>query len=236
MEFLMLAFAGLFVGMIFSKKRWYYAVLLAFIIPMILTINFSATRRTHYFLPAILPLVSCLTVILPGKGDPDEENRVKSSNVVQYMTVALMLYQAYLFWPRDEVIFTNAISKEETSPSISFYGDVLKALPPGYDSEKRIVYRDWKVYFPPSGNYLTEMTWDMPTMDYITSIHPDVILLDRENVGLFSKPESVKNAVNPGNTQLVYEFYAEADRENIPGYKLFFKNPFGMGFLKSDTK
>jgi hypothetical protein len=236
MEFLMLAFAGLFVGMIFSKKRWYYAVLLAFIIPMILTINFSATRRTHYFLPAILPLVSCLTVILPGKGDPDEENRVKSSNVVQYMTIALMLYQAYLFWPRDEVIFTNAIKKEETSASISFYGDVMKALPPGYDSEKRIVYRDWKVYFPPSGNYQTEMTWDMPTEEYITSIHPDVILLDRENVSLFSKPESVKNAVNPGNTQPVHEFYAEADRETIPGYRLFFKNAFGMGFLKSETK
>jgi hypothetical protein len=236
MEFLMLAFAGLFVGMLFSKKRWYYAVLLAFIIPMILTINFSATRRTHYFLPVILPLVSCLSVIFPGKGNPEDEERVKSSTMVQYLTVGMMLYQAYLFYPRSETIFVNAVKKEELSPSISFYGEVMKALPPGFNSEKRIVYRDWKVYFPPSGNYLTEMTWDMPTMEYITSIHPDVILLDRENVSLFSEPESVKNAVNPGNTQPVHEFYAAADRETIPGYSLFYKNPFGMGFLKSVTK
>jgi len=233
-EFLMLAFAGLFVGMLFSKKRWYYAVLLAFLIPMTLTINFSATRRTHYFLPVVLPLVSCLSVILPGKGDPDDENRVKSSSVVQYLTIGMMLYQAYLFFPTNQKIFTDAVNKEETSPSIAFYHDVTKALPDGFDSVKRIVYRDWKVYFPPTGNYLTEMTWDMPTFDYIKSIHPDVLLLDRENIGLFSKAESVTNSVNPGNMQPVHEFYLAANNDRIPGYTMFFKDTFGMAFLKDN--
>lgn len=236
LEFLMLAFAGLFVGMIFSKKRWYYAVLLAFIIPMMLTINFSATRRTHYFLPVILPLVACLTVIAPSKGNPDEENQVKSSKMVQYLTVGMVLYQAYLFYPRTEAIFIAALNKETTSPSIAFYKEATAALPTGFDSQKRVVYRDWKVYFPPEGNYLTEMTWDMPTMDYISSIHPDVLLLDRENIAMFSKPESVKNAVNPGNTQPVHEFYLAAENDEIPGFKEFYKNAFGMGFLKTETK
>lgn len=236
LEFLMMAFAGLFVGMFFSKKRWYYAVLLAFIIPMILTINFSATRRTHYFLPVILPLVSCLSLLLPGKGKEEDENRVKSSNVIQFVTVALMAYQAYLFLPLDQKIFTEAVQKEELSPSIKFYNEVTKALPAGFDAQKRVVYRDWKVYFPPGGNYLTEMTWDMPTMDYIQSIDPDLILLDRENIALFSKAESVANAVNPGNTQPVHEFYQAAENDAIPGYKEFYENPFGMGFLKTDSK
>ncbi len=51
---------------------------------------------------------------MPGKGKEEDENQVKSSNVVQYMTVVLMLYQAYLFFPRDEKIFTDAVFKEET--------------------------------------------------------------------------------------------------------------------------
>ncbi|HEX7556002.1 MAG TPA: hypothetical protein VF338_05210, partial [Leptolinea sp.] len=232
LEFLMLALAGLTVGMFFSKKRWYYAVLLAFIIPMMLTINFSATRRTHYFLPVILPLVACLTVIAPGKGETEDENRVKSSKVIQYLTVGMVLYQAFLFYPRSEGFFIAAINKEKTSPSIAFYKEVSAALPLGFDSQQRVIYRDWKVYFPPGGKYLTEMTWDMPTLDYIESIHPDVILLERENIDSFARPETVQKAVNPGNMQSVHEFYLAAQEDQIAGYKMFYKNAFGMGFLK----
>ncbi len=236
LEFLMMCFGGLLVALFFSKKRWYYAVLLAFIIPMTLTINFSATRRTHYFLPVVLPLVSCLSVLLPGKGKEEEENRVKSSNVIQFVTVALMAYQAYLFFPRDRQIYTDAVNKEEQSASINFYRKVLDALPSGFDSQQRVVYRDWKVYFPPGGNYLTEMTWDMPTMDYLEEIDPDVLLLDRENITLYSSPNSVENSVNPGNTEPIHEFYQAADGNVLPGYSLFYENPFGMAFVKSDVK
>jgi hypothetical protein len=235
-EFLMISLAAVVLGMLYSKKKWYYAVVLAFIIPMALTINFSATRRTHYFLPVILPLVSCLYVLFPGKGNPEEDGRVKSSNVVQFMTVALMIYQAYLFFPRDEKIFNDAVAKEENSSSLRFYADMKKALPAGYDSQTRVVYRDWKVYFPPSDKYQTEMTWDMPTFDYMASIKPDVILLDRENVALYASADSVTNAVNAGNTQPVHEFYQAADEMNIPGYEMFFKDPFGLAFIKTENK
>jgi hypothetical protein len=233
LEFLMLAFAALFVGMFFSTKRWYYAVLLAWLVPLALTINFSATRRTHYFLPVVLPLVSCLTLILPGKGKPQDENRVNTSNVVQWLTVGMMVYQAYQFLPMDQKIYTDAIRKEEISPSIAFYREVMDALPVGYDSEKRVVFRDWKVYFPPSGNYLSEMTWDQPTSAYIQSINPDVILLEKENINLFARPESVQNAVNPGNMQPVHEFYKAAMENQLPGYVLFYEDSFGMGFIKA---
>ncbi len=236
MEFLMMGFAGLFVGLFFMKKRWYYAVLLAFIVPMLLTINFSATRRTHYFLPVILPLVSCLSVFFPGKGVEEDENRAKSSTMVQYAIIFMMAYQVFQFYPRDEKIFIDAVHKEELSASIGFYKEVIDKLPAGFDSQKRVMYRDWKVYFPPEGNYLTEMTWDMPTVDYIESINPDALLLDRENIALYSKPESVKNSVNPGNTQPIHEFYLAAENDEISGYKKFYENPFGMGFLKTDDK
>ncbi len=113
--------------------------------------------------------------------------------------------------------------KKRQSASINFYKEVIEKLPAGFDSQKRVVYRDWKVYFPPEGNYLTEMTWDMPTMDYIESIHPDVILLDRENVSLYANPDSVTNSVNPGNTQPIHEFYAMADKDTIPGYEKLFR-------------
>ncbi|MEI8131549.1 MAG: hypothetical protein WCG34_03885, partial [Leptolinea sp.] len=116
LEFIMLALAALFVGLLLSTKRWYYAVLLAWLIPLILTINFSATRRTHYFLPVVLPLVSCLTVLLPGKGKPDDENRVEVSKVVQWVTLGMMVYQAAQFLPRDVSIYSAALQKEETSP------------------------------------------------------------------------------------------------------------------------
>ena len=232
MEFLMLAFASLFGGMLFSTKRWYYAVLLAWLIPLALTINFSATRRTHYFLPVVLPLVSCLSLLLPGKGVPEEENRLRSSPIVSFFVVAVMIYQGSLFLPRDTNIISAALTKEEKSPSIAFHKNVLDALPPGFDAEKRVIYRDWKVYFPPGGNYSTEMTWDLPALSYIQSINPDVILLDKENITLFANPESVQQSVNKGNMQPVHEFYLAAKENKIPGYVQFFEDNFGVGFLR----
>lgn len=236
LEFIMLALAALFVGMLLSTKRWYYAVLLAWLVPLILTINFSATRRTHYFLPVVLPLVSCFTVLLPGKGKPEDENRVEVSKIVQWVAIGLMVYQGTQFLPRDVSIYTAAVQKEVTSPSIAFYNEVIKTLPEGFGTQKRVIYRDWKVYFPPEGNYLTEMTWDLPTQSYIHSINPDVILLDKENVTLFASPDSVQQAVNKGNMQPVHEFYQAAKEDHLPGYARFFENNFGVGFIKVSEK
>ena len=235
LEFIMLALAALFVGLLLSPKRWYYAVLLAWLVPLVLTINFSATRRTHYFLPVVLPLVACFTVLLPGKGKPEDENRVQTSSVVQWVTIALIVYQGALFLPQDFAIYSKALIKEETSPSIAFYKEIQAALPVGFADKKRVVFHDWKVYFPPSANMLTEMNWDMPTLKYIYQINPDVILLDKENINLFFSPESVEQAVNKGNMQAVHEFYLAAKEKLIPGYQVFFENSFGVGFLrKSD--
>jgi hypothetical protein len=234
MDFLFFALAALFVGILFSKKRWYYAVLLAWFIPLVLTINFSATRRTHYFLPVILPLVSCMTLLLPGKGKPEDEDRVPTSKIVQYVILGFMMYQASNFLPTDVSIYTGALHKEETSPSIAFYHAVNKKLPADFFKSKRVVFRDWKVYYPPSDTVTTEMNWDLPTPDYIKTLDADLILLEKVNLALFGDPKSVKQAVNPGNMQPVHEFYAAAKNNNLAGYQRFYEDNFGVGFIKQE--
>ena len=40
-------------------------MILAWAVPMMVVFTVFATRRTHYFLPVMLPLISCLVHLLP---------------------------------------------------------------------------------------------------------------------------------------------------------------------------
>jgi hypothetical protein len=40
--------------------------------------------------------------------------------------------------------------------------------------------------------------------------------VERENLLLFSKPETVQEAVDPGDMQLIHEFYADAQADGCP--------------------
>lgn len=238
--FILIAIAALFYGLLRpgegqSRRQRLLVLILAWIIPTVITINFSATRRTYYFLPVILPLFSCLAG-LPFEKITSLLIRKPKSSLISWgwlLVAGVIVLQTVLFIRTDVEKYNQALKREETSGSIAFYKTLDSEFLPKIHENKLVVYRDWHVYFPSRSDREVEMSWEMVSYDFINPIHPDLILLDRENLNLFSQPESVERAVDPQKMQPVYQFYRDAKSNQITGYTLLYENPFGLAFVKT---
>ena len=100
------------------------------------------------------------------------------------------------------------------------------------EDEKLVIYRDWRIYFPPNDNWRVEMNWDMGSYDYINDLNPDLILLETENVQLFADPDTIHKAVEPDEMRVLNAFYGDAARDELPGYKLLYRDGFGYVLLR----
>ncbi|MHC1782916.1 MAG: hypothetical protein AB9891_09205 [Anaerolineaceae bacterium] len=239
LAFVLLAVAALVYGLVRpagpepTRQRRLLALMATWIIPVAITINFSATRRTFYFLPVILPLFSCLGA-LPFEKIPAWFREKKWDGWILAAAGAAILVQGLVFLSTDIGTYRKALTKEETSTSIAFFKTLESEFLPRIQADKLVVYRDWHVYFPSSPMREIEMSWEMVSYDFIRPIDPDLILLDRENLDLFSTPESVEKSVDPQKALPVYEFYRDAKGNRIPGYVLMYEDNFGLAFVKTN--
>jgi hypothetical protein len=242
LAFVLMAIGSLIYGLLRFKgaeedrQRRLLALIAAWIIPVALTINFSATRRTFYFLTVILPLFSCLGA-LPFERIPswwkEKTGGQRVSAWVLTAIAAAILLQGASFLRTDVQKYTQALTREETSASIAFYKTLDADYLPKIAKARLVIYRDWHVYFPSRADREIEMSWEMVNYDFLRPIALDLILLDRENLNLFSKPESVDRSVDKEKARAVYEFYRDAAADKIPGYMLIYQDNFGLAFVKT---
>ncbi|MEJ5201783.1 MAG: hypothetical protein WHV66_06070, partial [Anaerolineales bacterium] len=55
--------------------------------------------------------------------------------------------------------------------------------------------------------------------------------LEHENLALFSKPEIVEKASNPGNMRLIHEFYRDAALDTVEGYRTVYQDSFASALI-----
>jgi len=235
--FVALALISLVVGIFRKDRRLLNVLILAWMIPLTLVILNFGTRRTHYFLPVMIPVFSSIINLFPLSEDVSMTiGRVQKTllRLVQAVFGLLILGQFVLFLRTDVDTYRSALFREATSPSIAFYNEVETAVMPRMPEEKIVAFRDWHIYFPSSPTRQVEMNWDMATYDTIQDLKPDMILLERENVALFAKPEIVSEAADPDRMAMVHAFYADAEKNRIKGYRQVFQNKFGLVFVRED--
>lgn len=239
--FILLSLLALGIGIARSESRRLNMLILTWMIPLTIVLLNIGTRRTHYFLPLVLPLYSAVVHLFPETIPIPKRNawvalRSRTLRLLRWLVVipALpLLFQMALFIQKDVTIYAQYLWREMTSPSLRFYQhlqDVLKPMP----QPPRVVYRDWRIYYPGQPGQQVEMNWDMATYPYIRDLKPDLILLERENLELFSKPEIVEQAANPGNMRLIHEFYRDAARDTVEGYRTIYQEDFASA-LVSET-
>lgn len=236
LAFLLLGFGGLALGLRNPQKRRLHALILAWMIPMTAIILTSGTRRTHYFLPVLLPLFSCLLEWFPEQGwfaGQTERAALWARRALTGLAAVIVLGQAALFLRTDVDIYTQTLTREQTSPSIAFADKLEQNVFARIGLDRQlVVYRDWRIYLPPSPERRVEMNWDLATQPYMRDLNPDVIVLERENVALFSKDETVAQAVNPGDMQALHDFYAAAGADQLPGYLQVYSDSFGVALMR----
>ena len=227
---LVLAVFSLAAGMFSGKRRVRtMAVVLFCYLLIACTVNLNtAASRLHYFLPILLPL-SAAFPMLPELFPNDRRKYVEGALVL------LMAVQIGLNLPRDMELMNIQLHREENSGSIALFHELeSNYLPlPEVPAERMTrVYRDWKVYFPESGGYAVKTDWDLANFALIEEWHPDLILLEKENVRTYSAPDVSENAVNAEKMAETAAFYSAAAENAVPGYELMLENNFGMVFRK----
>ena len=230
--FLLLALAGLTLGLSHPDRRRLNALILAWILPAGWAVLNAATRRTHYYFPILLPLISCLVNLAPAYLPPAVSAWGKSrpaKAILGLLTLGLLV-QWGAFIRTDAGILRTQLARETSSAPIQFYQQIQQQVLPDLPPEPLTAYRDWRIYFPAAPGRQVEMNWKMASYPYIEALDPDLILLERENVELYARPEVVEQAVNPGNMQLTHAFYRDAARNTLTGYRLIFESDYGLVF------
>ena len=225
-----LAFVTL-IGAVVSRKRnirTLGTVLLCYLVTAC-TVNLNAAAsRLHYFLPIMLPLAACLgwfPEILP------ERYRSSARNAL-YVLLGL---QMILNVRTDIPLMKIQLHREDNSGSIALYNTLqadylpLPEVPP---ERMTRVYRDWKVYFPEQEGYAVLTDWNLASFPLLSEWHPDLILLENENIRAYSAEGVTERGVNSDKMSLTAAFYSAAAEKAIPGYEFLTENNFGMVFKK----
>lgn len=230
--FLPAALAGLALGIWRKERRLTHLLILAYALPYMLYFSFVATtRRTHYFLPAMLPLFSCLVNLLPAPGTW----RQRSPGAwARWAALALVAAQLVLFARQDVRLYTAQVDKERDSAALLFGVRVEREVLPRLTGRDLVIYRDWKAYAPPAPGRRVEMRWDLADEAYLRELNPDVILLERANIEQFSAPDALAEAINPGNMAALQKVYVAAGENRLPGYRVVLEDAFGLALVRED--
>ncbi len=226
---LLLAFAGLIRCLICAEAevRTLAVVTLVYLVTAC-TVNLNtAAKRLHYFLPILLPLSVWLSFGLPREK--------KRKPVFETLLCLCLLLQIGVNVKTDLGLYQTQLTREEDSASIALYHKLeSEYLPLPEVPEERMtrVYRDWKAYFPEQDGCVVRTEWELADQALIDEWHPDLILLDKENIRAYSTDAALENAVNPVRMAGISAFYASAAQNAIPGYSLLCENSFGMVFRR----
>ena len=230
LPWLILAVGGLVCGMLSKedRRRTMGIVFLLYLLTAFAVNLNTAASREHYYLPLLLPLAAqspAVIEILPRSG----------RKIVSLILCAFLAVQIGINLNRDTDLLVVQLHREETSGSIALYKTLeSEYLPLKEVPEERMtrVFRDWKAYFPEQEGYAVETDWELGSLTIVEEWHPDLILLEKENIRAYSQAEVLEEAVNTDRMRAAVEFYSAAAEEQLPGYELLTENDFGVVFRK----
>lgn len=231
----LLVLAGSLLWGLFQKKHRLNAILiLSYITPLIIAIKVVSLRRTHYYLPIILPLIASLSFLLPDRWPKISEKRM--IGLGSLFLIFLLAWQGGQFLVTDVRYFDSMLNREERSSSIAFYRSIQEEV---FSEEERknnlTVYRDWHVYFPATGNIQVFMDWDLANYGLIEERKPDYLLLERANAETYGSEKYLTTAPDPGRLAPMNEFYTDALRDRIQDYELIYADHFGLVFKRIEA-
>jgi len=229
--FLVVALGAALWGIIKGKNQLLHALIVAWFIPVTVTILTMSHFKFQYWLPVALPLLSCLIVTLPLK--IDFKIKPKWQKVIQASAICIFVIQSILFLQWDIGSFINRTNRAENSQAIQFYNQTLYLLEPLFD-EQMNVYFDARMYLPHPSGWRIETSYDLLEYRYIQEKKFDILLLMEQRIRDYLNP--AVEGIDPDTFARNQQFYRDADNGDLSGYKLIYRDSFGLIFIKENLQ
>ncbi len=230
--FLLAALAAAVWGTFKGSNKLLHIIILGWFIPVSISVIGFTHFKYQYGLPAALPLFSCLVVFLPEKVNLKELNKLTGKAILPVVAALILTLQFVLNMHSDVVAYTQRVQRAESNSEIAFYDEAVNALAdlPGTPMK---VYFDYRLYVPETQQWQLETSYDLLSYNYVQEHAYDVLLLQQQRIADYLDPSA--SGIDPQQFANNQAFYADAQRGELRGYRLVFRNDTGLVFVEDEV-
>lgn len=143
-------------------------------------------------------------------------------------------WQFALYAQKDIELYREVLTREEHEASLVFYreleANILPRIPTG---ETLVVVRDVRMYLPDDSRWVVRSYWNIK-YSVVNKIEPDLILLWTQRIWDYTQQGARENAADPASFEDIYQFYVDADKDQLPGYRLVYRDAEGLFFVREE--
>ncbi|HSR28952.1 MAG TPA: hypothetical protein VLY63_00200 [Anaerolineae bacterium] len=226
-----------------GPRQVLHVTILCWIAPLALYILYAiAIKPTHFFLPIILPLASCVPAALQdwmadrrGRRRTSDQGGWWSRAAVFLVTAGALVLQMAWSADVDARLYSAVASREVTEPRVAYFA-VLNERYLGAIPEERalLVYRDVRMYFPQTKNRRVRTFFNTTTYAAIERIQPDLIVLWPQRIADYTQDGAAQRAITSETFGEIQRFFADARAGQVAGYQLLFQDEAGLALVKDE--
>jgi hypothetical protein len=148
--------------------------------------------------------------------------------------IAIIGWQAAIYLTKDIELYRHVLTREQTEESLAFYQKLESDVLPKIQSDEQLtVFRDVRMYLPDDSRWIVRSYWNS-SYSTIEEIHPDIILLWSQRILDYTQEGAQQSAVDPATFNDTYQFYVDADNDQLRGYKLVYRDSEGLFFVSDE--
>ena len=230
--FIALAFIALALGIWRGANRTRHLLIATWAFPLGLYVLFTiAIKPTHFFLPILLPVYSSLIVLFEFPPYTAEKSRKPISWLWGGLALAVIAYQFVVYINKDVELYREVLVREEHEESLVFYSTLEQNYLPLIQTDEQLtIFRDVRMYFPDNAKWNVRTYWNSK-YSTIEKIKPDIIILWSQRILDYTQEGALESAVDPVAFQDIYTFFVDANKDQIRGYRLIYRDNEGLMFV-----
>jgi len=233
--FIALALIALALGIWRGRNRMLHLLIATWSIPFGLYILYAiAIKPKHFFLPILLPVYSSLAVLFEFPPFAADQPRKPIAWLFGALILTVIAYQFAIYINKDIQMYREVLTREEHEESLVFYSMLENDYLPRLQTDKQlVVFRDVRMYFPDDSRWVVRTYWNS-NYSIVEEIKPDLIILWSQRILDYTQEGALESAVNPESFRDTYQFYVDADRNQLRGYRLIYRDAEGLFFVSDE--
>ncbi len=220
-------------GMFKGKNKLLNMIILTWAIPLTFQVFFLIHYKYQYWLPVALPLFSTVVNILPVGSRFKEFNKLpKNRLLIAILFGIILLVQTASNIYQDIQIYSKELYRKEQSAAIQFHEIMIAELEPLPEDENVHIMSDVRMYMPEREYWHNEAMFELPDYAFLSGKNFDILMIMQQRIYDYLKGDAI--GLDEKSFSFKQDFYRDARAGTIEGYKLLYRNDFGLIFVRDD--